>query len=178
MHRNDEGRRTATTKHGGIVHERAGLRAGAPDHRAEGRASLVAVHVLVRDDERDPEVIELPRVVFPVELAPPDGFVPERVSTWPRVDGRLELVERRLLFMPPCGRDQAQTGSDVVAVLPTVWILLPETREVSVIAGDVAQRHGRDDHMIAPAHLDGLAPPVASLFRQVLRTSARPAKKP
>ena len=46
-------------------------------------------------------------VRYPVELVPPDGFDPARVETWPRIDGRLEWVEGRLLFMPPCGERQA-----------------------------------------------------------------------
>ena len=46
-------------------------------------------------------------VRYPVELVPPEGFDPARVETWPRIDGRLEWVEGRLLFMPPCGERQA-----------------------------------------------------------------------
>ena len=52
-------------------------------------------------------------VRYPVELVPPDGFDPARVETWPRIDGRLEWVEGRLLFMPPCGERQALTVTDV-----------------------------------------------------------------
>jgi len=44
----------------------------------------------------DEDTIPVPRSVrFPVELVPPDGFDPERLETWPRVDGRLEWVEGR-----------------------------------------------------------------------------------
>jgi len=39
-------------------------------------------------------------VRYPVELVPPEGFDPARVETWPRIDGRLEGVEGRLLYMP------------------------------------------------------------------------------
>ena len=37
---------------------------------------------------------------YPVELVPSGGFDPARVETWPRIDGRLEGVEGRLLYMP------------------------------------------------------------------------------
>ena len=40
---------------------------------------------------------------LPIELAPPPGFDPARPETWPRVEGRLEWVGGRLLWMPPCG---------------------------------------------------------------------------
>ena len=48
---------------------------------------------------------------FPVELRPPRGFDPADAETWPAVDGRLEFVDGRLLYMPPCGDAQG----DVVA---------------------------------------------------------------
>jgi Uma2 family endonuclease len=68
------------------------------------------------------ETISLPRAVrFPVELAPPEGFDAERLQTWPRVDGRLEYVDGRLLFMPPCGDLQQDTVTDVVITLGA-WI--------------------------------------------------------
>lgn len=64
------------------------------------------------------EVIQLPRAVrFPVELLVPEGFDPEDRTTWPRVDGRLEHVEGRLLFMPPCGDLQQDTVADIVIAL-------------------------------------------------------------
>ena len=50
----------------------------------------------------------------------PDGFDPERLDTWPRVDGRLEWVNGRLLYMPPRGVMQQETVSDVVVVLG-IW---------------------------------------------------------
>ena len=45
-------------------------------------------------------------VRYPVELVPPEGFAPARLEMWPRIDGRLEWVEGRLLYMPPCGERQ------------------------------------------------------------------------
>jgi Uma2 family endonuclease len=99
------------------------------------------VHVRASDQDRDPEVIELPRVVFPVELEPPQGFEPEQAATWPRVVGRLEWVEGRLLFMPPSGRDQSQTVSDVVAVL-VAWA--HDNPEVSVGSNETGMKLGDD----------------------------------
>ena len=98
------------------------------------------MHVRARDEDRDPEVIELHRVIFPVELARPAGFAPERPSTWPSVDGRLELVQGRLLFMPPTGRAQSQTVADVVAVLQAWGTTRPDpsiqTNEAGMKLGD------------------------------------------
>jgi Uma2 family endonuclease len=68
--------------------------------------------------EPDEETIPVPRSVrFPVELAPPAGFDPADLATWPRVEGRLEWVEGRLLYMPPCGDGQQDTVADLVAAL-------------------------------------------------------------
>jgi Uma2 family endonuclease len=64
------------------------------------------------------ETIVVPRAVrFPIELIPPEGFDPERLETWPQVVGRLEHVEGRLWFMPPCGDEQQDTVTDVVITL-------------------------------------------------------------
>jgi Uma2 family endonuclease len=68
------------------------------------------------------ETITLPRAVrFPVELRPPPGFDAERRETWPSVPGRLEFVEGRLLYMPPCGDEQQDTVADVVITLGA-WV--------------------------------------------------------
>jgi Uma2 family endonuclease len=72
--------------------------------------------------ERYDEVVTLPRAVrFPVELIPPDGFDEERPDTWPKVAGRLECVNGRLLYMPPCGDLQQFTVTDVVITLGA-WV--------------------------------------------------------
>ena len=60
-------------------------------------------------------------VRFPVELTPPEGFDPARVETWPAVEGRLEWVAGRLLYMPPCGDWQQDTIADVVTTLG-IWV--------------------------------------------------------
>ncbi len=68
------------------------------------------------------ETITLPRAVrFPVEMIPPVGFDAERLETWPRIAGRLEVVEGRLLYMPPCGDEQQDTVADVVITLGS-WV--------------------------------------------------------
>lgn len=64
------------------------------------------------------ETILVPRSVrFPVELDPPEGFDPAEPRTWPDVAGRLEWVDGRLLYMPPCGDEQQYTTVDVVTLL-------------------------------------------------------------
>ncbi len=64
------------------------------------------------------EVISLPRAVrFPVEMIPPARFDPGKLETWPSVVGRLEYVDGRLLYMPPCGDFQQDTATDVVITL-------------------------------------------------------------
>jgi Uma2 family endonuclease len=67
------------------------------------------------------ETFQVPASVrFPVELTPPEGFDPARVETWPDVEGRLEWVAGRLLYMPPCGIRQQYTIADVVTTLG-IW---------------------------------------------------------
>ncbi len=68
------------------------------------------------------ELVPVPRLAvrFPLELPLPDGFVAEEPATWPDVEGSLELVGGRLLYMPPCADRQQYTTADVVLVLG-VW---------------------------------------------------------
>lgn len=66
----------------------------------------------------DDATVSVPRSIrFPVELTPPPGFDPDDLSTWPKVDGRLEYVDGRLLYMSPCGEDQADVVLSVAGVL-------------------------------------------------------------
>src|SRR5262249_47348486 len=52
----------------------------------------------------EPQTISVPASIrFPVELDIPAGFDPGDPATWPRVEGRLEYVAGKLLYMPPCG---------------------------------------------------------------------------
>lgn len=64
------------------------------------------------------ETAPVPRAAyFPVELRPPRGFNPLDATTWPRVDGRLEYVRGRLLYMPPCGDVQQDVAVDLAYLL-------------------------------------------------------------
>lgn len=56
-------------------------------------------------------------VRFPVELRVPATFDRDAPESWPQVDGRLELVGGRLLFMPPTGDVQQDVAVDVVFML-------------------------------------------------------------
>jgi Uma2 family endonuclease len=55
-------------------------------------------------------------VRFPIELRP-IGLEVNEPSTWPVAEGRLELVEGRLLYMPPCADIQQDVAVDVVHLL-------------------------------------------------------------
>ncbi|HEU4617383.1 MAG TPA: Uma2 family endonuclease [Gammaproteobacteria bacterium] len=72
-------------------------------------------------------------VRFPVELRPA-GFEPDDLSTWPDVDGRLEWVDGRLLYMPPCADVQQDVAADVVHVLRS-W---SDTHPEFVVGGNEA----------------------------------------
>jgi Uma2 family endonuclease len=65
------------------------------------------------------EMIPLPRraVRFPLELRPPSRFRHDDAATWPKLAGRLEYVEGRLLLMPPCGDVQQDVAMSVASVL-------------------------------------------------------------
>jgi Uma2 family endonuclease len=56
-------------------------------------------------------------VRFPVELWPPQGFRPDDPSSWPKVEGRIEYVAGKLIYMPPCGGIQQVVTVDVAYVL-------------------------------------------------------------
>lgn len=61
----------------------------------------------------------VPRIAvqLPLALPTPEGFDPGRPETWPAMPGRLEYVQGRLLYMPPCGDDQQDTTADLVGEL-------------------------------------------------------------
>jgi Uma2 family endonuclease len=69
------------------------------------------------------ECLHLPRgsVRFPIELIPPPGFRADDPQTWPAIDGSLEYVDGRLLYMPPSGDVQQDVCSAVTGVL-FAWI--------------------------------------------------------
>jgi Uma2 family endonuclease len=72
-------------------------------------------------------------VRFPIELRPL-GTVIDEPSTWPVAEGRLELVEGRLLYMPPCADIQQDVAVDVVHLLRD-W---SETHSDYVVGGNEA----------------------------------------
>jgi Uma2 family endonuclease len=55
-------------------------------------------------------------VRFPVELRP-TGLNGDDPRTWPEAEGRLEWVQGRLLYMPPCADIQQDVAVDLVHVL-------------------------------------------------------------
>jgi Uma2 family endonuclease len=72
-------------------------------------------------------------VRFPVELRS-EGVDPLRPSTWPAIDGRLEYLEGRLLYMPPCADYQQDVAMDVAYVLRS-W---SEQRPEFIVGGNEA----------------------------------------
>lgn len=81
----------------------------------------------------DDHHIGLVGVRFPVELRA-EGFTPEQPSTWPKLEGRLEFVEGRLLYVPPCADNQQDVAMDVAFVLRS-W---SETHPEFVVGGNEA----------------------------------------
>src|SRR5438093_12487672 len=89
-----------------------------------------------------PETIRVPDSVrFPIELEPPEGFRADDPGTWPDVEGRLEWVQGRLLYMPPCGDVQQVVAASSVGVL---WIWAREHREFVVGGNEAGMLLGRD----------------------------------
>ncbi|HEY8079201.1 MAG TPA: Uma2 family endonuclease [Labilithrix sp.] len=62
------------------------------------------------------DITVVPRIAIklPLPLPIPTGFVPERPETWPVVEGRLEYVDGRLEYLPPCREIQQRVVTDVV----------------------------------------------------------------
>jgi Uma2 family endonuclease len=82
---------------------------------------------------RDDPTIGLVGVRFPVELRA-EGADVSRPETWPAIDGRLEYVGGRLLYMPPCADTQQDVAIDVAFVLRS-W---SETRREFIVGGNEA----------------------------------------
>jgi Uma2 family endonuclease len=92
--------------------------------------------------ELDAETIPVPAAVrFPVELEPPPGFRPEDPASWPKVEGRLEYVDGRLLYMPPCGDVQQGVTVSVIGLLDR-W--LDDHPEFFVGGNEAGLIFGRD----------------------------------
>lgn len=70
----------------------------------------------VRLLDDDAVVLSRAGVRFPVELRP-TSFVAGDPTTWPDVEGRIEWVGGRLLYMPPCADLQQDVAVDVVHLL-------------------------------------------------------------
>jgi len=88
------------------------------------------------------ETIRVPAAVrFPIELKPPEGFRPEDPASWPRIDGRLEWVGGRLLYMPPCGVVQQGVSVSAVGILDR-W--LDEHPEFFVGGNEAGMILGKD----------------------------------
>lgn len=89
------------------------------------------------------ECLHFPRgaIRFPIELRTPVRFEPEQPATWPQIPGRLEFVDGRLTYMPPCGDLQQDVCVDVVSVL-AAWVR--EHREFVVGANEAGMILGGD----------------------------------
>jgi Uma2 family endonuclease len=215
-----------------------------PRQHRDATVSVVAAPAirLFPDDPR----IGLVGVRFPVELRA-EGLDVSRPSTWPAIDGRLEYVGGRLLYLPPCADVQQDVAMDVAFVLrswsetrpefvvggneagmklggdvraadaavwrgadlgsrtvhlrtvppilavevagedeeervlrekarwylehgvSTVWLVLPDSREVVIVTAGNETRCKSPDHLPSNAHLPGLEPAVARLFAQIDR---------
>lgn len=78
-------------------------------------------------------------ITLPLELPLPDGFAHDDLATWPLVEGRLEYVDGRLLYMPPSGDEQQDTVADVATELG-LWArahpeFLASTNEAGIMFG-------------------------------------------
>jgi Uma2 family endonuclease len=82
------------------------------------------------------ELVPVPRAAIrlPLELPIPPGFVADRPETWPYVEGEIEYVGGKLLYLPPSGDRQQDTSADVVGVL-FVW---RRTHRDFLVAGNEA----------------------------------------
>jgi Uma2 family endonuclease len=75
-----------------------------------------------RTDPHGDDCLHLPKgsVRFPIEWSPADGFVPDDLSTWPQLVGRLEYVGGKIRYMPPFGDVQQDVCPDVITIL-NLW---------------------------------------------------------
>lgn len=75
------------------------------------------LHMDVREAWREMTVVPRAAISLPLPLPIPPGFDARDLATWPQVEGRLEYIEGRLQFMPPCAEEQQRTVVDVVGAL-------------------------------------------------------------
>jgi Uma2 family endonuclease len=71
----------------------------------------------MRTMEPEMEIVVPASTKFPIELEAPAGFVVDDPATWPQVEGRLEYVSGRLLWMPPCGVYHQLVSASVAGML-------------------------------------------------------------
>jgi len=100
----------------------------------------------VRLLDDDAIVLRRKGVRFPVELRPV-SFVGADPTTWPEVEGRIEWVGGRLLYIPPCADLQQDVAVDVVHLLRT-W---SENAPGFVVGGNEAGMKLGDDIRAADA---------------------------
>src|SRR5215471_4768161 len=86
------------------------------------------------------ETISVPAAArFPIELRPPAGFRADQPWTWPRVEGSLEYVQGRLLYMPPSADVQQDVVGSVAGILDRWMDAHPEftfgTNEAGMLLG-------------------------------------------
>lgn len=76
---------------------------------------MAATAFPLEEDKGEDDMIVLPRreITFPLAFGPPAGFLPADLATWPKVEGRLEYVNGRLEFTPPCGEAQQVVAFDI-----------------------------------------------------------------
>ena len=78
-----------------------------------------------------------------MELPVPEGFQPDDPATWPRIVGRLEYVQGRLLHLPPCGLSQSLVNASTAAILGNWQTDHPEffagANEVGIVLGGDAR---------------------------------------
>lgn len=101
---------------------------------------------------------------FPVELIPPVGFRAEDAGSWPVVEGRLEYVDGRLLYLTPCGDRQGSAVADIVFLLKT-WSR--QRPEFVVRTNEAGMRLGSDVRAADAAvwRREDLGPPTGGYHR-------------
>ncbi len=82
-------------------------------------------------------------VRFPIEWRAPEGFRPDDPSTWPHVERRLEYVDGKIQYTPPCGEVQQDIATDATHLLRT-WSgdhpeLVVGSNEAGMIVGDTVR---------------------------------------
>jgi hypothetical protein len=113
------------------------------------------------------------RALPPSSSIRPPGFHPARLETWPQVEGRLEWVEGRLLYMPPCGDLQQGTVTDMII---TLGARVRAHQEFVLGTNEAGMRLGRTRAL--PTRPSGGAPiwaPTRRASARCRRTRACPA---